>query len=322
MAEFSFVIPVYNAEASLRRCLDSVSQQTFDNYEVLMIDDGSTDKSPEICREYIKKNSRSWILIQQQNEGPSSARNSGLDHASGEYICFLDSDDCIDPDYLEKLHRITAAEHPEVIFFGYRKITDNRQKKECIPEKGNTDKIDSFLWLSEHGLFGYPWVKCFSSEAIGSCRFDKRLNLFEDEVFTCQVLKQCENISFMPEAVYSYYAGNESALTGRTHPDYCFKLNEVYKAWKHMLQDYTGRNAILEKKADSFTAMSRYYGFERPVKTADYFRSLKRTDYFQEKAGKDQFDRYVQSENVLMIALCRQMYRLKQKLYQLKKRRK
>ena len=111
----SVIIPVYNVEKYLRQCLDSVLAQTYTKYEVLLIDDGSTDSSADICREYCKKDSR-FKLYQKQNGGASSARNLGLENASGDYLFFLDSDDWIDVDSINKMVHIALHENVDFVF--------------------------------------------------------------------------------------------------------------------------------------------------------------------------------------------------------------
>lgn len=103
MGLISLIIPIFNAEKTLQRCLDSVRQQTYSNLEVILIDDGSTDGSRNICMSYTKRDSRLRYLY-QPNAGVSAARNLGLDAATGTYVAFLDSDDWLSPDYLARLH--------------------------------------------------------------------------------------------------------------------------------------------------------------------------------------------------------------------------
>ena len=99
----SIIIPVYNAEKYLKKCLDSVINQTYKNLEIILVDDGSTDKSPEICDKYAEKDSR-IIVLHKENGGVSSSRNAGLDIFKGEYLSFVDSDDYVEPDYIEYLY--------------------------------------------------------------------------------------------------------------------------------------------------------------------------------------------------------------------------
>ena len=104
----SVIIPVYNAEHYLERCLESIQRQSFRDFELILVDDGSADRSPEICREYQARDSRVQVL-RQQNAGPGAARNTGLDAARGEYVTFVDSDDFAEPCMLETLCRAAGG---------------------------------------------------------------------------------------------------------------------------------------------------------------------------------------------------------------------
>ena len=133
MPTFSIIVPVYNAEKTLHRCLDSLRTQTYTDFEVCMVENGSQDSSRAICREYAEKDSRFLLYVSEENCGPSGARNIGLDHARGNYIAFLDSDDYVEPDYLEMLHQ--SFENADVVFFGYHQVsTDDQPLGDHIPE--------------------------------------------------------------------------------------------------------------------------------------------------------------------------------------------
>lgn len=320
MCEFSFVIPVYNAEKHLRRCLDAILAQSFKSYEVILVDDGSVDGSLDICHEYATTDPYSWHVIHQENAGPSAARNMGLKYAAGKYICFVDSDDYIDSYYLSRLYETIGANNPDVVFFGYWKETGNRTQ-EYIPYKNTQNKIELCFKLAEASAFGYPWVKCFSAKVISNIRFDEKLNLFEDEVFTCNVLKRCDRITILSEPLYHYVIDNTTALTVKTHQDYCIKLNAAFMAWKDMCVDSPDYDQLLQKKANSYTAKSIFYGLEKPVDAIAYFRSMRNTEYFRERTMRSRFEAYVEDENKLMIILNRKLYRIKQYLYNWAKRK-
>lgn len=115
MAEITIIIPVYNTEKYLRKCLDSVLNQSFQDFELLCIDDHSVDSSAEILREYAKKDSRIRLFFNESNKGQALARNVGLEHAGGNYVCFVDSDDYIDPNFLADLYKMAEKTGAEVV---------------------------------------------------------------------------------------------------------------------------------------------------------------------------------------------------------------
>ena len=126
MSQISIIIPVYNAEKTLIKCLDSVQRQTFKDYEVILINDGSSDNSAEICQKYCARDER-FKLVNQENGGPSKARNRGIDEAKSKYIMFVDSDDYIDQDMLDTLFVATEASSADLTICGYYVEKDNCQ---------------------------------------------------------------------------------------------------------------------------------------------------------------------------------------------------
>lgn len=133
---FSIIVPVYNTEQNIHQCIDSVLHQEFKDFELLLVNDGSKDKSLTICKEYAKKHSCIQV-IDQENGGPSKARNTGLEHAQGKYILFLDSDDWLEPETLQILHAQSSDECP-LIYYGFRSYFGDG---DFIVNKFNLSKI-------------------------------------------------------------------------------------------------------------------------------------------------------------------------------------
>ena len=264
MVDFSIIVPIYNAEKTLSKCLDSICEQTFESYEVILIDDGSTDQSLSICKRYEIQNKR-FRVHHQNNAGPSAARNAGLDIAEGKWICFVDSDDCIEASYLQEIWDAAQNYDADVVFIGHNKVNENGTKEVFLPGEVLETNIKTALALSEHDMFGYTWIKAFRRDSIKEIRFDASLNLFEDEVFTCQVLPYCRRIGVVNKPIYNYNTGDGSSLIGRTHQDYCLKCDKVYQAWKVMLGGCQEKANIMAKKASSFVSRCYYYAFERKV---------------------------------------------------------
>lgn len=310
MVDFSIIIPIYNAEKSLEKCLDSVNAQTFENYEVILIDDGSTDQSLSICKRYAIQNKR-FRVHHQNNAGPSAARNAGLDIAEGKWICFVDSDDCIEASYLQEIWDAAQNYYTDVVFIGYSKVNENGTKEAFLPGEVMETNIKTALALSEHDMFGYTWIKAFRRGSIKEIRFDASLNLFEDEVFTCQVLPYCRRIGVVNKPIYNYNIGDGSSLIGRTHQDYCLKCDKVYQAWKLMLDGCQEKANILAKKANNFVSRCYYYAFERKVNIQSYFSHLRETSFFIEHTDKIKLDNAVRSENYAKLSFEKLKYQLK-----------
>lgn len=206
--EISVIVPVYNAEKWLRRCLDSILDQTVTNFELLLIDDGSDDGSGIICDEYAARDERVRV-IHKPNGGASSARNVGIDNARGVWIAFADADDYTDSRWLENFN-VDANSGYQLICQGlllYRNI-EEAQKKEFkeygIIYDGNfKNGIDRLLLA---GMLGWLFIKCFKTELIRDrgVRFDERLKYREDEKFLLDYLR-CDDLMKSVDAKGYYY---------------------------------------------------------------------------------------------------------------------
>lgn len=203
----SVIIPVYNVEQYLKRCLDTVINQTYKNLEIILIDDGSTDNGGKICDEYALKDNRIKV-IHKENGGVSSARNLGLDIAKGDYIGFVDSDDFIENDMYEILHNLLITNKVEISCcnkFIFRK------NKFIESENFPTESLLSFnkvLNNAKHDFF--IWNKLFSRKVIGNIRFNENIKMCEDVIFCFENFKKAKNISFYKKPKYYYYLNENS----------------------------------------------------------------------------------------------------------------
>ena len=320
MPTFSIIVPVYNAEKTLRKCLDSLRDQIFADFEVLMAENGSADTSRAICREYAQKDSRFILHASDVNCGPSGARNIGLEHARGTFIVFVDSDDYVEPEHLDVLYQAFA--NADVVFFGYRQIaTDGRFLGEHLPKiNGLSDYYETLVQLHRQDMFGYTWIKAFRHEIVGQHRFPTELNLLGDEVFTCEVLEEKRRIAVIPKALYNYVTGNAGSLVGKTHTDYCRKVDAAYRAWKKLLQPYEGKDEALTQMANAYVSRCMYYGFERGVDAKHFFDDLAETAFFADAAVTSEFSTCVRKRNYRKLSRMRASYRMKNKIAKLLKR--
>ncbi|MBE6937879.1 MAG: glycosyltransferase family 2 protein [Ruminococcaceae bacterium] len=320
MPTFSIIVPVYNSEKTLHRCLDSLKAQTYSDFEVRIVENGSVDSSCTICREYAEKDPRFLLHVNEGNCGPSGARNIGLDYVRGNYIAFLDSDDYVEPDYLDVLLR--TIENTDVVFLGYHQVeTDGRLLGDHIPVvKDGGCYYETLLQLSNQDMFGYTWVKVFRREIIGEHRFSCELNLQEDEVFTCEVMTQPCRVAVVPKAILNYVTGNSDSLIGRTHLDYCRKVDAAYEAWKKLLEHYEKKIEVLKQMANAHVKRCMFYGFERDLSTKAFFEDLAETTFFSEATLEDDFAACVKNHDYKKLARMRTAYRLKNKIAKLLKR--
>jgi glycosyltransferase involved in cell wall biosynthesis len=209
----SVIVPVYNVEQYLRECLDSILNQTFTYFELLLINDGSPDASGRICNEYAQKDSRIRVF-HKENGGVSSARNLGLDNARGKWITFIDSDDWVDNTYLE--HLLEGDEDVELRVMGIM-IQEHKQKwkKQATREELflNDDLWKFYKLYMSYSVFLGPCMKLFLLSVINkfNIRFDHGLSYGEDTIFNLQYFKQIKSISSKKYVEY-YYRNTESSL--------------------------------------------------------------------------------------------------------------
>lgn len=199
----SIIVPVYNVEKYLKRCLDTVVVQTLKEIEIILIDDGSQDKSGQICDEYKEKYPDIIKVIHQENQGLGPARNAGLEIASGEYIGFIDSDDWITTDMYEKLYNYAIEQKYDLVFSDMFYVD---AKKSTITKVSTYYKHERCRVTSEqaltNGVYCYVWNKLYKSELIKNKRFPNLV--FEDIPVITQVMADAKRIGYLPEPFYFY----------------------------------------------------------------------------------------------------------------------
>ena len=214
----SIIIPVYNIKDYLRDCLDSVTTQHFSNKEVILVDDGSTDGSGNICDAYAAKHA-DFRVIHKPNGGPSSARNRGIDEACGEWLIFLDSDDLwADSDCLQRLYSYTKELNLDIVRFEYQAV--NEKLKHIEPhsyDKSNIEGrvIDNYE-LVNCGISGewFPWLYLIRKEVIGDLRFNEKKKFQEDIDFYCRLFASRElRCGYLDERMYLYRKRTASITT-------------------------------------------------------------------------------------------------------------
>ncbi|MDR0427349.1 MAG: glycosyltransferase [Dysgonamonadaceae bacterium] len=203
----SVIIPIYNAESYLKTCIESVLSQTFTNFELLLINDGSTDNSKQICEEYASKDKRIQV-ISKENGGVSNTRNVGLEKARGHWINFIDSDDQVNESYLENLYNETTSDDNVLILQGINYYNDKLEKTEQLPNITLKENAISqaFQTLKIYN-FGYPFSKLYNRAVIekNHLRFNENISFWEDLLFMCEYIYQINTIKFIEGANYNYF---------------------------------------------------------------------------------------------------------------------
>lgn len=209
MSKISIIVPVYNVELYLRRCIDSILNQTFTDFELILVDDGSPDSSGKICDEYAESDERIKV-IHKKNSGPASARNTGLDVANGEWITFVDSDDWINKEYLEKLYNSCKNNGVDISTCGFFQTEGN--EIEIERQKFNIKLYNpEDLWIENQLRATVPWGKLYKKDLWSKIRFPVG-KFAEDEYTIYKVLFQCKKIAHSEAELY-YYFVNLNSIT-------------------------------------------------------------------------------------------------------------
>lgn len=206
-ANVSIIIPVFNTEKDLKNCLESVRNQSYENFEVILIDDGSTDKSVEICDYYSSIDNR-FKVIHCINSGVSKARNRGIDVCQGDYIIFVDSDDKVKSNMLEDMVEKIQKYDSDVIITGITFVEKEEITKEIIPIVNGRLGLDIWKYICRDniGLFGYVSNKLYKSSIIkeNNIRFDENKKIQEDLDFALTVYSYCNSFYLSKRSYYLY----------------------------------------------------------------------------------------------------------------------
>ena len=235
----SIIVPVYNVESYLDKCLNSLVNQTLKDIEIIVINDGSTDNSQKIIDKYSKKY-KNIINIAKENGGVSEARNLGLEKASGEYIGFLDSDDWIEPDMYELMYQKAKTENFDIVACDTQAIYND--KKVYISSNIKEDNVSNKELMID--AYAVIWNKIYKKEILKGIKFNKGMNFCEDVEFLYMVYSKVKTIGVIKEPLHNYLQ-REGSLTYV----YDKKLYKLLEAMDDVL-DYYKKNKILDKYFD------------------------------------------------------------------------
>lgn len=235
----SIIIPVFNVEKWILRCLNSILEQTYTNFECICVDDGSTDRSGAICEEFQKKDNRIKVL-HTLNGGVSKARNTGILEAKGQYILFIDSDDWIAPNHVE---RILPIQNEDVVYSGYRQYNKGVLTSKHMPPSKvcSIDEIKKdFVNLQRRYLIYYVWSACYKTEILknNAIKFDETVALGEDILFNISYLKHSKIVRLAHLDTYCHDGVGPESLVHRYWPDRC----EKEKHECQMVENFIGHN--------------------------------------------------------------------------------
>lgn len=255
--KISVIVPVYNVDQYLHRCIDSILAQTFTNFELLLIDDGSKDNSGKICDEYAHNDNRIKVF-HTQNNGASAARNYGIDKSVGEYISFIDSDDWIEPSFYSDFFGNDDYEY-DIYFQNYichnqDGTTTYKKLSPCSIKGKSLD--DAILYLMKEVKFGWSWIKIFKHSIITDykLRFDYNISFREDELFTLQYCQHIKSLCIRSATNYHYYIHPNSLTRSFNDPKELIRITTlIINASKYI------KSSEIEKYNNNYYLENLYY---------------------------------------------------------------
>lgn len=271
MELISIIVPVYNVEKYLCECIDSILSQTYEKFELILVDDGSPDNSGKICDEYAEKDKRIKV-IHKENGGVSSARNMGLDNANGEYITFVDSDDIVDKQYLELMYNKLVEKSADLCFCHFDRFDENtcEEYKETIPEHLIVDfKSDNFVDFAskffnlKNNIFGSSCRVLYKKSIVETIRFNLKIKISEDLIFTLYAVFNSKSICSTSNVLYHYRTNLSSA--GRTYKKDLLKSQLELKNELTLLFARFDEQ-IAKKLSEPYFCLLCYYLFSNEIK--------------------------------------------------------
>lgn len=295
--KISIIVPVYKVEPYIHKCVDSILNQTFKDFEVILVDDGSPDNCGKICDEYAKKDERIKV-IHKENRGLSSARNAGLDIARGEYIGFVDSDDYIESDMYEILYNVIQNNQCDIVscssIIHYNdKIIVNGGHGLIIHSKEEAMKT-----MLEGELYDeVVWVKLFKKSVIGNIRFQIG-RIYEDTSFTYRVIDRTKKVATIGEAKYNYIKHENSIMSNAIKDikiDAVLAYEEMYRFMEEKypklcdlvtlklanssmtVMNLIVKQDVFKKHKENYFKVAKILNskFKRTIKLKDYPRNVK-----------------------------------------------
>lgn len=255
--KISIIVPIYNVENYLSRCLDSLLTQEYEDFEVIAINDGSTDNSLTILQEYAEKDHRICI-IDKENNGVSSARNDGLSQAKGEYIGFVDPDDWIEPQMYKDMLKIAEEDHIDIVMCSYIREfgTHSKEKTFALPERSTyyNDDVHKKIMrrlvgpLNEEvanpellDAWGTVWSKLYRAEVIKNNNLQfvdlREIGSNEDTLFNIHASYYAKSFVFFNKPYYHYWRANDTSITSKHNPNLVSQFGKLYSKMESFLNE-------------------------------------------------------------------------------------
>ena len=246
--EITVIVPAFNAEKYLKDCLDSVIRQNFSSWELIIADDGSSDRTGEIADEYASKDSRIRV-IHLSRKGVSAARNAGIDASEGKYLAFVDADDYLEPDYLKELFDRAEVSHADIVQCSFFEDSEGNKTPDANPVDKTYEDPDSMMrafFAGTHGdIRDSVWAKLFRRDAFADIRFDTGLSIYEDGYYVYQCLRKATKAVCFGKPLYHYVKHGNSA----THSGHDEKYKDYFAMFDKLKDDFADNGFIRKRIA-------------------------------------------------------------------------
>ena len=263
--DVSVIVPVYNVATWVGDCIKSILEQSYVSYELVLIDDCSKDNSLEICRHYADLDGRVKVIHLSVNGGVSNARNTGIDAASGQYVCFIDSDDTIHPRFLETLVELGTQYDADISAVRVQKAFNGETDAGVVDFYSDSVSVtsgpDALNQIADYvnPWVGYPFAKLYRRSLLDNVRFNTGISLCEDSLFNAQVFSMAKKVVKSELPLYYYRIREGSAtFSGSVNPD---KWYTKYQAWKQIsfiAEAYPGTEFQIRARRERFIAIVAY----------------------------------------------------------------
>ncbi len=283
--KISVIVPIYNVENYLNRCVDSILNSTYKNLEIILVDDGSTDNCSKICDDYLKKDSRIQV-VHKKNGGLSDARNKGLDLATGEYISFIDSDDCINKNMLSYLMKILLKNSCDIAVCDFSIFYDKFPNDVMLLNDSDDYKILSskkalslLLYGSEsHG--DYAWNKLYKKKLFDDIRYPVGKKM-EDIGTTYKLYYKADRIVISNKKLYYYFQRNDSILGTKDFQIYSDNFELSYERYNFLIsKDILNEKEMLTYRKDILNKIIDVYRKAGSIQNKKYFEEKKCKEIF------------------------------------------
>ena len=265
MCKISVIVPVYNVEPYLRRCVDSILNQTFSDFECILVDDGSPDGCGAICDEYAAKDSRCRVF-HTENRGLSCARNYGISVSRGAWLMFIDSDDWVEPDFCSIPYEAAKRYGADLVMFRFNRLRngDTAQRAFTVLPEGIVSKSAAVDMMLYKGICSYAWNKLYKRGLFEGIEYPAGKN-FEDEATTHKLILASDVIVFVDKPLYNYYSERPGSITSSGTKKDRADLMEMMDSQKHDLVDWGYPEYIIDEVRAS-NALNQIKRWERSGK--------------------------------------------------------